>query len=130
MSAILLRVSSVYTTPDGLLGLLRTTATVFSLVLASSSSRLIWKFSVSAGTTLTLPPSQVKNTLYSGKYGATQRNSYSGEVVSALATETSAGAQPHVMKISLACALVVNLSLRLAAIASLVDSNPGAIEYP
>ena len=72
----------------------------------------------------------MKNTLYSGKYGATQRNSESGDVVSALATETSAGAHPQVMKISLACALVLNLSLRLAAIASLVDSNPGAIEYP
>ena len=69
---------------------------VLGVIRASSASMLIWKASVSAGTTTSLAPLDSTKGRYSGKKGATAMISLSGDTAKALITEISAGAAPQV----------------------------------
>ena len=89
--------SSEYTAPEGLLGELTIIALVFLLILLSSSSNLIWNFSVSADTTTNFAPAAVANTLYSGKNGAIAITSSSGFETSAFRVIVNEAAAPHVI---------------------------------
>ena len=62
-----LSVSAEYTAPDGLFGVLISTTCTFGLSAASNASKLIWKFSVSAGTMVSLAPAPLTYGWYSGK---------------------------------------------------------------
>ena len=60
-------VSSLYTTPLGLLGELTKTAAVFSLIALSSFSKSIWKVSGSESRATSDAPAVSVKTLYSVK---------------------------------------------------------------
>ena len=53
--------------PEGLFGVLMSTAAVPGFSACSNASKLIWKFSVSAGTTVRCAPVPLTYGWYSGK---------------------------------------------------------------
>ena len=94
-SHIALTDSSEYTAPVGLLGELTIIAAVLSLIASAIFSASGAKLSGSHSTTFTVPPALSTNTLYSGKYGASNITS-SPAVTNAQSAEVSAAAAPTV----------------------------------
>ena len=66
-SARVCKVCRVYTTPEGLLGELISTAWVRGVSMASTASSRIWNSGTSGGTTLNSSPAAWAKGLYSGK---------------------------------------------------------------
>ena len=90
---------------------------VLGVMQASRASKLIWNRAISGGTTTSLPPLASVKGRYSGKKGATAMISLSGPRISALSTDTRAGAAPQVKNRFSGRALASKRRLRSSATA-------------